>query len=52
MTTSLKKAHKANRWTEQMIHEFKQAYIRKNKISKNYVVRYPDEKMSDEDELE
>ena len=52
MTTSLKKALRANRWTEQMIHEFKWAYIRKYKISQDYVMRYPDQKMSDEDELE
>ena len=35
-----------------MIQEFKQAYIRKYKISQDYAVRYPDEKLSDEDELE
>ena len=52
MTTSLRKALKANRWMEQMIHEFKWAYIRKYKISQDYTVRYPDEKLSDKDELE
>ena len=52
MTTSLRKALKANRWMEKMIQEFKRAYIRKYKISQDYVVRYPDEKLSDEDELE
>ena len=52
MTTSLKKALEANRWTEQMIHKFKQAYIRKYKILQDYVMRYPDKKLSDEDELE
>ena len=52
MTTSLRKALEANRWTEQMIHEFKWAYIRKYKILKDYAMRYPDEKLSDEDELE
>ena len=52
MTMSLRKALKANRWTEQMIHEFKQAYIRKYKISQDYAMRYPDEKLSHEDELE
>ena len=52
MTTSLRKALKANRWTEQMIHEFKWVYIRKYKISQDYAMRYPDEKLSDEDELE
>ena len=52
MTTSLRKALEANRWTEQMIHEFKQAYIRKYNISQDYAMRYPDEKLSDEDELE
>ena len=35
-----------------MIHEFKWVYIRKYKISQDYVMRYPDEKLSDEDELE
>ena len=50
--TSLRKALKANRWMEQMIHEFKRAYIRKYKISQDYAMRYPDEKLSDEDELE
>ena len=35
-----------------MIQEFKRAYIRKYKISQDYAVRYPDEKLSDEDELE
>ena len=52
MTTSLRKALKANGWTEQMIHEFKQVYIRKYKILQDYAMRYPDEKLSDEDELE
>ena len=52
MTTSLRKAFLANRWTEQMIQEFKREYIRKYKISQGYAVRYPDEKLSDEDELE
>ena len=52
MTTSLRKALKANRWMEQMIHKFKWAYIRKYKISQDYAMRYPDEKLSDEDELE
>ena len=52
MTTSLRKALEANGWTEQMIHEFKQAYIRKYKILQGYAMRYPDEKLSDEDELE
>ena len=51
MTTSLRKALEVNRWTEQMIHEFKQACIRKYKILQDYAVRYPDEKLSDEDEL-
>ena len=52
ITTSLRKALEANRWMKQMIHEFKQAYIRKYKISQEYAMRYPDEKLSDEDELE
>ena len=52
MTTSLRKALKVNRWTEKMIQEFKWAYIRKYKISQDYAVRYPDEKLSDKDELE
>ena len=52
MTASLRKALEANRWMEKMIQEFKRAYIRKYKISQDYVVRYPDEKLSDEDELE
>ena len=52
MTTSQRKALKANRWTEQMIHEFKRVYIRKYKISQDYAMRYPDEKLSDEDKLE
>ena len=52
MTASLRKALEANRWTEQMIHEFKWAYIRKYKISQDYAMRYPDEKLSDEDKLE
>ena len=51
MTASLRKALEANRWMEQMIHEFKRAYIRKYKISQDYVMRYPDKKLSDEDEL-
>ena len=38
--------------TEKMIQEFKQAYIRKYKISQDYAVRYLDKKLSDEDELE
>ena len=52
MTTSLRKAFEANRWTEKMIQEFKRAYIRKYKISQDYTVRYLDEKLSNEDELE
>ena len=52
MTTSLRKALKVNRWTEKMIQEFKWAYIRKYKILQDYAVRYLDEKLSDEDELE
>ena len=52
MTTSLSKALEANRWMEKMIQEFKRAYIRKYKISQDYAVRYPDKKLSDEDELE
>ena len=52
MTPSLRKALKVNRWMEIMIQEFKWACIRKYKISQDYVVRYPDEKLSDEDELE
>ena len=52
MTISLRKAFKANRWMEEMIKEFKWAYIRKYKISQDYAVRYPDKKLSDEDELE
>ena len=52
MTASLRKALKVNRWTEKMIQEFKRAYIRKYKISQDYAVRYQDEKLSDEDELE
>ena len=51
MTTSLRKALEVNRWTEKMIQEFKQAYIRKYKILQDYAVRYLDEKLSDEDEL-
>ena len=51
MTTSLRKALKANRWTEQMIHMFKRVYIRKYKISQDYAMRFPDEKLSDKDEL-
>ena len=35
-----------------MIHEFKWVYIRKYKISQDYVMRYPDEKLSHEDKLE
>ena len=52
MTTSLRKALEANRWTEKMIQEFKWTYIRKYKILQDYAVRYPDEKLSNEDELE
>ena len=52
MTMCLREALEANGWTEQMIHEFKQVYIRKYKISQDYAMRYPDEKLSDEDELE
>ena len=52
MTPSLRKALEANRWMEKMIQEFKRAYIRKYKISQDYAVRYPDEKLSDKDELE
>ena len=52
MTMTLRKALLTNRWTEQMIQEFKREYIRKYKISQSYAVRYPDEKLSDEDELE
>ena len=52
MTTSLRKALEANRWMEKMIQEFKRAYIRKYKILQDYAVRYLDEKLSDEDELE
>ena len=52
MTMSLRKALEANGWMEQMIHEFKWAYIRKYKISQDYAMRYPDEKLSDEDDLE
>ena len=52
MTTSLRKALKANRWMEKMIQEFKRAYIRKYKILQDYAVRYPDEKLSNKDELE
>ena len=51
MTTSLRKALEAKMWTEQMIHEFKQAYIRQYKISQDYAVRYPDKKLSNKDEL-
>ena len=51
MTMSLKKALKTNRLMEQMIHKFKQAYIMKYKILQDYAMRYPDEKMSEEDEL-
>ena len=50
MTTSLRKALKANRWMEEMIQEFKRAYIRKYKILQDYAVRYPDKKLSNEDE--
>ena len=35
-----------------MIYEFKWVYIRKYKILQDYVMRYPDKKLSDEDELE
>ena len=52
MTTSLRKALEVNRWTQKMIQEFKRAYIRKYKISQDYAVRYPDEKLSNEGELE
>ena len=52
MTISLRKALLVNRWMEQMIQEFKREYIRKYKISQGYAVRYPDEKLSIEDELE
>ena len=52
MTMSLRKALEANRWTEQMIHKFKWVYIRKYKILQDYAMRYPDEKLSNEDELE
>ena len=52
MTTSLRKALEVNRWMEKMIQEFKRVYIRKYKISQDYAVRYPDEKLSNEDELE
>ena len=52
MTTSLRKALKANRWREQMIHKFKWVYIRKYKILQDYAMRYPDEKLSDKDESE
>ena len=52
MTTSLRKALKANGWMEQMIHEFKWVYIRKYKTLQDYVMRYPDEKLSDKDKLE
>ena len=52
MTMSLRKALKTNRWTDQMIHKFKWAYIRKYKISQENAMRYPDEKLSDEDKLE
>ena len=52
MTTSLRKALLANQWMEQMIQEFKREYIRKYEISQGYAMRYPDEKLSDEDELE
>ena len=52
MTMSLKKALLANWWMEQMVQEFKREYIRKYKISQSCVVRYLDEKLSDEDELE
>ena len=52
MTTSLRKALETNGWMEQMIHEFKRAYIRRYKISQDYAMRYPDKKLSDKDELE
>ena len=52
MTMSLRKALLVNRWTEQMIEEFKRECIRKYKISQGYAVRYPDEKLSDDDQLE
>ena len=35
-----------------MIIEFKQVYIRKYKISQDYAMRFPDKKLSNEDELE
>ena len=52
MTTSLRKALEANRWTEQMIYKFKRAYIRKYKIWKENAMRYPDEMLSNEDKME
>ena len=52
VTASLKKALRANRWMEEMINELKQVYLKKYQISQNYAVHYPDERMSDEDELE
>ena len=52
MMTSLKKALQVSQWMEQMIQKFKQAYIRKYRISQGYAARYLDEKLSDEDELE
>ena len=52
MTASLRKALEVNRWTEKMIQEFQGAYIRKYKILQDYAVRYLDEKLSDEDEME
>ena len=52
MTMSLRKALLANWWMEQMIQEFKREYIRKYKILQDYAVRYLDEKLSNEDELE
>ena len=52
MMTSLKKALQASQWMEQMIQEFKQVYIRKYSISQGYAARYPEVKLSDDDELE
>ena len=52
MMASLRKALLVNQWTEQMIQDFKREYTRKYKISQGYAVRYPDEKLFDEDELE
>ena len=52
MTMNLRRALEVKGWMEQMIQEFKEAYIRKYKNLQDYAVRYPDEKLSDEDELE